>query len=124
MDKILLIKEVRNLTGCGLKEAKETVEEYQTGNLPEREELIRIVAEKVKNRVPRSEDIRKRIRDHVRSIKYMNEEVEEMCEGDFGEEDISEIRLCMEEIADNALDIKDQWTFRLEEAIYDEQEGK
>lgn len=120
MDKILMIKQVKDLTGCGLREAKDTVEGFLNGTMPEKEELMKIVAEKMKNRVPRSEEIRKRIRNHIKSINNLLEYLE--LSGDFDEEDLPELRETMEKVAYAALEIKDTWTYRLEDALFTEQE--
>ena len=117
MDKIATIKEVRDLTGLGLRESKELVETWQNGEMPERKELFDMVAERVKNRIPRSEEARNAIRNKVKGIKNLIDSID--WEDEFNEADISKIRLAMDKIADEALIIKDRLTYRLEEILYE-----
>jgi len=76
MDKITMIKEVRKLTGCGLKESKELVEEYQAGDLS-RKELMEKAEARAKTREPRSEEYRQIIANTIKGMKYKVESLEE-----------------------------------------------
>ncbi len=123
MDKIQLIKEVRDKTGCGLREAKETVEECLNGEgTPDMIELIAKAVERAKNRPPRSEEARMQIRNNVKGIKLLVAELEEYCEGDFDESVLSGIRVVTECIADHALIIKGKLSYKLEETLYTERQ--
>ena len=119
MDKILQIKEVRNLTGLGLKESKDLVETWLNGEMPEQAELMAMVAEKVKNRIPRSEEYRIFIRNKVASIKNLIDYIE--WEEDFTGEDMPGIREAMENIVEAALTIKERLTYKLEEILSEEE---
>ena len=124
MDKILMIKEVRHISGCGLKEAKDAVEEVSAGGgSPELKEMVSRATTKAANRPPRSEEARRSIRHRVKGIKYLAEDIEVKCEGNFDENDLPEIREALEAIINDALTIKDRMIYYLEEILSKEAEG-
>ena len=118
VDKIGMIKEVRELSNLGLKESKELVEAYLAGD--GETELMAMVKEKVKNRRPRSEEARGKIRDKVKGIKSLVEDLGDTCEGDFDVTDLSDIREIADTIINNTLTVRDRMTYNLEEILYEE----
>ena len=121
MDKILMIREVRDFTGCGLREAKEAVEEVQAGGgTLQLKEMVARATAKAANRPPRREEIKGTIRYRVRGLKNLVQELEETCKGDFGESDLPEIRGTLETLVNDALIVKDRLIPRLEDALFKE----
>ena len=122
MDKILAIKEVRNLTGFGLKESKDIVEHWQATG--EKTPIQTLIESKLKEVLPRSEQYHRQIRDRVKGLQWLVSGLAELCEGDFGEEDLSDIREQTGKIADDALLIRDRMITSLEECLYKEDISK
>ncbi len=116
MDKIAMIKEVRKQTEFGLKESKAIVDGWVNSN-GGRKELKELVEGAVKNRVPRSEEMRQTIRRRVKSIQNLVECLASDCEGDFSYEEMPIIRGALEQIADEALTIKNRTTYHLEDIL-------
>ncbi|KKN76928.1 hypothetical protein LCGC14_0365800 [marine sediment metagenome] len=122
MDKIAMIREVRNQTGLGLRESKELVEEFQNGDLVGSQELMAKVMAKVKaNPHSRSDDARKAIRDKVKGLYWIVEGLKDICEGDFDMLDLPDIREQTEKVADDALMIRDRLVRRLEDTLETEE---
>ncbi|KKN76495.1 hypothetical protein LCGC14_0370040 [marine sediment metagenome] len=73
MYKILAIKAVREVTGAGLREAKEIIESWEPGweELPEKSVLMEQVIELAASIPPRDETYRKYIRRDLESINLM-----------------------------------------------------
>ncbi len=117
MDKIIMIKHVKDLTGCGLREAKEMVEEFQAAGdnaSPTIKELMAKVATMTADRPPRSKEYRQSIFNTILGIRYELDDVEHLL-GD----DCSEARQILRKIPDQ-IDRLDRFTFKLEEALNDE----
>ncbi len=120
MDKILMIREVRNQTGCGLREAKDTVDEFlnSNGKLPGQVELMRIVALKVANRPKRSTELRQTI---ASVVKQMRDSLETLRDNTSEEwEDFDNARGLLRELP-NQIDRIDRMVYRLEEIIAEQE---
>ena len=118
MDKIAMIKEVRNLTGCGLKEAKETVEEFQSGDaLPPIKELMAKVAIRVKDKQPRSQEYRKYIITAIQQIEGKAEQLRGLLDEEW--DDFAGARQTLSEIP-GIIDRLSRLISKLEEVLYEE----
>jgi len=99
MNKIKMIKEVRNLTGCSLREAKDTVEEFQAeGAKPSTKELIDRVAVKVANRLPRSQEYRRYISTAIQRIRDKADSLEGLVDEEW--DDFAGARQTLNELSD------------------------
>ncbi len=114
-DKIALIRQVRELTGLGLRESKEFVEEHLTdGVLNDDNEVIRVALQKIETREPESVRTRKSIINRLQGSKnlinfYDWEEIDTA--------DIPNIQESIDKVIDDLLTIKDRLLSQLEEAL-------
>ncbi len=118
MDKITLIKEVRTIAKCGLREAKDTVDEYLVEDTT-KEELLTQARKKALDRPPRSQEYRKFI---ARTIKEMGQKItlveELLVEDEY--EDLVAARYTLDEIPELLEKLK-RVTYKLEEVISEEE---
>jgi len=115
-DKISMIKELRTRAGCGLGEAKEAVEEYIAGG--EKGDLMAIVAVKVENAPSSTEYAQNLIRRTVRGIVGQMEELQTICEDDFGFEDLHGMREIIASLSNDILRLSETTIPHMEELLY------
>ncbi len=123
-NKIYVIKELREITNTGLKEAIEMVNKYEDGALEDKS-----LVEQAINRVNRNlssakilkpiDATRKAIRDRLTSIENVVKDLISNCDDDFDNVDTDSL----DGILNDALTIKDRLVSRLEDAISDESES-
>ncbi len=123
-NKIYVIKELREITNTGLKEAIEMVNKYEDGALEDKS-----LVEKAINHVKQCsfsgkilkpiESVRKAIRDRLTSIENVVKDLISNCDDDFDNVDTDSL----DRILNDALTIKDRLVSRLEDAISDESES-
>lgn len=119
MNTLRLIREVRNQTGLGLKESKDIVDGWANGTT-EGKGLKELVEQAVKDRGPRSEEARQAIRNKIKRLQSLIDNLDDTCEDDFGSEELTGIRDALGQIAEEALTIKERTTYLLEECIDNE----
>ena len=118
-DKIRVIKEYREITKVGLKEALDAINAYEDGDTSNKDK-IELAIKNVESGISKAESpstvTRKAIRNRLYNIRNMVDELISDCEGYFDGVD----KESLDNIVDDALTIRDRFISRLEEEMYKE----